>query len=105
MSNKIIISLVSIVALFIVAYTQITIFEVPPIGAVPKGQTLVISKLNKTQFIDSADAMCERMQGGVNLFCRAMVLGAVAEKSIIYLRLPYSETLYLYSTNGNKYEN
>ena len=49
--------------------------------------------------------MCERMQGGVNLFCRAAMLGAVAEKSIIYLRLPYSESLYLNSTNGNKYEN
>jgi len=98
------VTLVVIVILLIVAYTQLTIFVVPPIGAVPEGKTLVISRLNKTEFIDSADAMCERIQGGVNLLCRAMLLGTIAEKSKIYLRLPYSEWLYLISTGGNQYD-
>ena len=92
------------VILSAVAYTQLTIFVIPPIGAVPEGRTLIISRLNKTEFIDSPDAMCERMQGGVNLLCRALLLGVVAKKSTIYLRLPYSESLYLVSTGGKKYQ-
>lgn len=97
-------ALVVTALLFVVAYTQFTIFVIPPIGAVPEGRTIIISRLNKTEFIDSADAMCERIQGGVSLLCRGMLLGAVAEKSTIYLRLPYSDWLYLISTGGMKYE-
>jgi len=87
----------------IVVYTQFTIFVVPPIGAIPEGRTLVISRLNSTEFIDSADAMCERVQKGVNLLCRGMVLGAVGQNATIYMRLPYSESLYLISTGGKIY--
>jgi hypothetical protein len=78
---------------------------VQPIGALPEGRTVVIFRLNKTEFIDSPDAMCERIQGGVSLLCRMMVLGTVLEKSTILLRLPYSEWLYEISTNGKTYEN
>ena len=99
-----IIALVSVVILSIFVYTQVTIFLIPPIGAIPEGRTLVISRLNKTEFIDSSDAMCERMQGGVSLLCRGMLLAAVAEKSTIYARLPYSEWLYLVSTGGKTYD-
>jgi hypothetical protein len=107
MNNGKAISIVALVAttiISIIIYTQITIFIVPPIGAVPEGRTLIISRLNKTEFVDSADAMCERMQGGVSLLCRGMLLGAVAENSKIYLRLPYSEWLYFVSTGGNTYD-
>lgn len=96
--------LVLIAIFFIVTYTKITIFVIHPIGAVPDGKTLIISRLNKTEFIDSADAMCERIQGGVNLLCRGMLLGTIAEKSTIYFRLPYSEWLYLISTKGKQYD-
>lgn len=84
-------------------YTQLTLFIVPPIGAVPKGKTLIMLRLNKGNFIDSPDAMCERIQGGVSLLCRGIILGTVGEKSIILLRLPYSESLYLLSTEGKTY--
>ncbi len=87
----------------VIAYTQLTIFIIQPIGALPEGKTLVILRLNKTNFIDSADAMCERLQGKVNLLCRALMIGAVLKKSEILLRLPYSETLYLLSTGGVNY--
>ena len=93
----------AIIALTIVASTQVTIFVVQPIGAVPEGRTLLISRLNASNFIDSADAMCERIQGSVNLLCRGMVLGKVGQTATIYARLPYSETLYLMSTRGNTY--
>ncbi len=87
----------------IICYTQLTIFVVPPIGVLPEGKTVVILRLNKTNFIDSPDALCERMQGGVSLLCRGIMLAGVLEKSKILMRLPYSESLYLISTNGKTY--
>lgn len=96
--------LLILAAACLVFYTQFTIFVVPPIGALPEGKTLIITRLNKTNFIDSPDAMCDRLQGGVSLLCRGVVLGAVAEKATIYARLPYSEWLYLISTGGKKYD-
>ncbi|TWB62224.1 hypothetical protein FBZ92_105159 [Nitrospirillum viridazoti] len=87
-----------------ILYTQISIFVVQPIGSLPEGRTLVISRLNKMNFVDSADAMCARIQGGVNLLCRGMVLGTIVKNSTIYLRLPYSEWLYGISTDGKKYD-
>ena len=64
------IALVIIAVLMVLIYTQITIFVIPPIGAVPEGKTIIITRLNKTEFIDSPDGMCERIQGGVSLLCR-----------------------------------
>src|SRR5438874_692016 len=84
--------------------TQVSIFVVQPIGAVPEGRTLVISRLQGSTFIDSADAMCERIQGSVNLLCRGMVIGQVGQNATIYLRLPYSGTLYSLSTGGKAYD-
>ena len=94
----------STIVLSLVAYTQLTIFVIQPIGAIPEGKTLVIARLNKTEFIDSADAMCERIQGGVSLLCRMAALAGVAENSYVFLRLPYSETLYQISTGGKSYD-
>ena len=82
----------------------VTIFVVQPIGAVPEGRTLVITRLNTMHFIDSADGWCERQTGRVNLLCRAGVVGRVADQATILARLPYSETLYKISTNGKTYE-
>lgn len=90
-------------ALVLVAYIGLTLFVVPPIGAVPEGKTIVMLKSNKTNFIDSPDAMCERIQGGVSLICRGVMLAGILKNSKIIMRLPYSESLYLISTNGKKY--
>lgn len=79
-----------------------TLFVVQPIGAVPDGVTLLIPRTAKLNFIDSADAVCERYMGGVNLLCRGTVLGTIASAKI-YARLPYSEQLYLISTDGVQY--
>lgn len=103
MKKALIVARAAMVLLLVVGYSQLTIFVVQLIGAVPEGKTLIISRLNKTEFVDSADAMCERLQGGVSLMCRGLMLGAVVEKSTIYLRLPYSEWLYLISVDGKKY--
>lgn len=102
MSNKSIF-FVSIVILVIVAYTQLTLFVIQPIGAVPKGKTIVMLRLNKTNFIDSADAMCVRETKSFNLFCRGMMMGAVLDKATILIKLPYSEFLYKISLDGKTY--
>lgn len=96
--------LVIVAILIVVVYTQITIFVVPPIGAIPEGKTVIITRLNKTEFIDSPDGMCERLQHGVSLLCRGMTMSAVVEKSTILLRLPYSSWLYSISTGGKTYD-
>ncbi|MCU0125038.1 hypothetical protein N8H41_13765 [Pseudomonas vlassakiae] len=90
--------------LFLVVYTQITIFAVPPIGAVPEGRTVIMLRLNKTNFIDSADAMCVRIQGYVSLMCRGMTMAGVVKATTIIARLPYSDTIYKISTGGETYE-
>jgi hypothetical protein len=102
MKKKIIFPAVFILFLIIV-FTQITIFVIQPIGALPEGKTLVILRLNKTNFIDSADAMCQRTTGKVSLLGRSMMLSAVIENSVVLFRLPYSDFLYLKSTGGVKY--
>lgn len=89
--------------LIFLAGTQLTFFVVQPIGAVPEGRTVVMLRTSGTKFVDSADAMCERIQGKVNLLCRGMVLKQVVEKTTIIARLPYSETLYEISTGGKRY--
>lgn len=104
MKHKKAVALVTFAVTFIVIYTQITLFVIPPIGAIPEGKTVVITRLNKTEFIDSPDAMCERIQGGVSLLCRGMVMGAVVNKATILARLPYSSWLYSISTDGKSYD-
>lgn len=90
--------------LAIAAYTQLTIFVVQPIGAIPEGKTIVMLRLNKTEFVDSPDAMCMRIQEGVNLLCRGMVMAAVVNKTKILARLPYMDWLYLISTGGKRFD-
>ncbi|QSZ41360.1 hypothetical protein GJV85_04310 [Sulfurimonas aquatica] len=102
MSKKLI-TIISIFILSIVFLSQITLFVIQPMGAIPKGKTLVIWKLNKTNFIDSADAMCVRETGSLNILCRGMMMSAVISKSSVLMKLPYSSSLYSISTGGKEY--
>lgn len=104
MKTNSIVALVFLAVAIIAAYTQLTIFVIPPIGALPEGRTVIITRLNNTEFVDSPDAICERIQGGVSLLCRGMVMGAVVGKATILARLPYSSWLYSVSTGGKTYE-
>lgn len=85
-------------------YTQLTIFVIQPIGAIPEGHTLVILRGNKMEFIDSADALCLREIESVNLLCRGAALAAVSENSYILARMAYSKILYDISTGGRSFE-
>jgi hypothetical protein len=95
---------ICVVGVSIVVTQFMTIFMIQPIGALPEGRTIIITRLNTMNFIDSADAWCERNVGGVNLLCRAAVMGRVGKEATIIMRLPYSELLYKISTNGKTYE-
>lgn len=95
--------LAALVMSFLVFQWNFTIFVIQPIGAVPEGRTLIVSRQGALLFVDSADAICERVQGGVSLLCRIAAMGTVAKETTIYIRLPYSEALYLYSTGGKTY--
>lgn len=94
----------TLIAAFIIAAQFVTVFVIQPIGAVPDGRTVIITRLTNLNFVDSADAVCERKLGGVSLFCRGAVMGRIAHESRVLLRLPYSETLYSISTGGKNYE-
>jgi hypothetical protein len=94
-------TLLAITILVVVAVcSQITLFVVPPIGAVPEGRTIVMRRLHSMGFVDSPDAMCERLQEGVSLLCRGIVIGVVLEKATVLMRLPFSQWLYEVSTGG-----
>ena len=84
------------------AYAKLTFFVIQPIGAIPEGETIIMQRTGKLNFIDSADAICERIEGRVSLLCRGFVLAEIL-KNEIYLKLPYSETLYFISTGGKTY--
>ena len=85
-------------------YTQLTVFVVAPIGALPEGKTVVMLRLKQTEFIDSADGICERIQQGVSLMCRMVIMGKVIGEGKILMRAPYSATLYQISTGGKTYD-
>ena len=102
--KRLLLILLALLAVVALASTQLTLFVIQPVGAIPKGRTILISRLHGGRFIDSADAMCERIQGGVSLLCRGMALGQIGQNATVYLRMPYSETLYLISTGGTKYD-
>lgn len=103
MKKSILVALVIAAILTTVTCTQITIFVIPPVKALPEGKTVIITRTDKTKFIDSPDAMCERTQGGVNFLCRGMAMDIAIENSTTLMRLPYNSWLYGISTGGKTY--
>ena len=93
MSRPILLVSISLVALILLAGTQVTLFVVPKIGAVPEGKTLLMLRSDELKFIDSADAVCERRVGYVNLLCRGLILSTVSKEGSILLTLPYFQFL------------
>lgn len=92
--KKIYIASIAAAILGVVAYTQLTLYVVPPIGAIPEGKTVVMLRKGNMKFIDSPDSFCQRIIGGVSLLCRGAALAGTINTGTILLRLPYSETLF-----------
>lgn len=83
------------------------LFVIQPLGAIPKGATIVYWRLGSDfNFVESADGIVMKTGLGLSLWTRATVLGAISEPILKreLFRLPYSEQLYLASTNGERYE-
>lgn len=83
------------------------IFVIQPIGAIPEGVTIVYWRVGlNLPFIASADGILGTSEAGVSLLGRGILLAKLAEPIIErrLLRMPYSETLYLWSTGGTMYE-
>ena len=83
------------------------LFVVQPIGAVPDGAAIVyLSRGEKLDTVDSADGICLRMSGGVNLLCRGAALGQFMNtyENEIVVRLPYSEWMYEMTTDGKRFD-
>lgn len=80
------------------------LYVVQPIGVIPDGITLVVTRNPFSQpFIDSPDGLCLRRTGGVSLICRMTALGQAPAENIL-LRLPYMHWVYLVSTGGQEFE-
>lgn len=90
--------------LFIIIMSNIGLYSVQPIGAVPEGITLVVRRLPGEPFFNSADGTCLRIQEGVSLLCRMMALTQSKLEDRIILRLPYQSWAYLLSTGGRTFE-
>jgi len=82
------------------------VFTVQPIGALPEGVTFIYHSRNpEMPFFSSPDGLCLKIQGSVNLLCRAAGIGAINELSDrILLKLPYSRWAYLRSTGGREFD-
>ena len=83
------------------------IFVIQPIGAIPDGTTIVYLRTElDLPFISSADGILDKSGAGVSLLGRGILIGKLAkpikEKEIF--RFGYSESLYLWSTDGKTYE-
>jgi hypothetical protein len=102
--KKIIVSLLVIIVLFASSiFLFTTIYVIQPIGALPEGITIIALKNSKFSLIESPDSICEKINGKVNLICRMSALNVITQSTIL-VRLPYSEYLYLKSTDGKQYQ-
>jgi hypothetical protein len=76
-------------------------------GIIPSGATIVYWRFNLSlPFICSADGLLEESGTGVSILGRGLVLAKVAKPIMDrkIMKFDYSETLYLWSTGGKKFE-
>ncbi len=95
-------SLITLVLLGLFVYTQMGLYSIQPIGAIPNGATVLVWRQGREPFFNSPDAMCLLIQDGVSLLCRGMAM-AQAPANRIVLRLPYQDWAYLASTGGQTF--
>jgi hypothetical protein len=100
--TKIVVAIV-IFLLLLILISQMGFYSIQPIGALPDGATLLIWRKSSEPFFNSPDAVCLKIQQGVSLLCRGLVMGQAPIDRII-LRLPYMDWAYLFSTGGQTFE-
>lgn len=89
--------------LLLLLSTQLGLYTIQPLGAVPTGGTVLVWRSASEPFFNSPDGLCLRIQQGVSLLCR---LGALANGPAdrVILRLPYQHWAYLASTGGRTFD-
>ena len=97
-----------LLVIFLSIWASFGIFVIQPIGAIPKGVTIIYFRLGlNIPFISSPDGLVIDSGKELSLWSRlgamASVVEPISKRSI--LRLDYSETLYLISTHGKSFEN
>jgi hypothetical protein len=98
----------SIIAVILVLFFTLTgLFVIQPIGAIPKGGTIWYLRAGTNfRFIESADGLSMKYNGGVSLMSRMLFMGKATE--IIMprkiLQLPYIAGLYSISTGGTSFD-
>jgi len=84
------------------------IFIIQPIGAIPDGATIVYFRAGlNLPFVASADGLLEESGAGVSLLGRGLMIAKISEllEDRKVMTLPYSNSLYLWSTDGKEYSN
>lgn len=101
--------IIIILFILIVAFRLLFgIFVIQPMGSVPKGATIIYFRAGlNLPFLSSADGILQESGAGVSLLNRGLILGKVADllEDRKIIRLGYSKTLYLWSTDGHEYSN
>lgn len=92
-----------IAVLLLMLYTQVGLYSIQPIGAIPQGGTVLVWRQGGEPFFNSPDGTCLRVQDGVSIMCRLAAMGQAPVDRII-LRLPYLHWAYLASTGGQTFE-
>lgn len=92
-----------VAALLLLLYTQVGLYSIQPIGAIPQGGTVLVWRRGGEPFFNSPDGTCLRVQDGVSLLCRMAAMGKAPVDRVI-LRLPYQHWAYLASTGGRTFE-
>ena len=86
------------IIIFLIFYTHLTLFVIPPGAEHPQGSTLIISRTRyfnyKTSFVDSVERVCRRTQGNARPFCLEVTSEAMFAHSKLYLNLPYNRLLH-----------
>ncbi len=83
----------------LICYRKFSVFVLPPSGS-SEGAILLIERIEKGEFIDNPEAMCNRLQRNENLTCRSALLSEVAERRAV-LDFPYSMTIHRLSNIGS----
>lgn len=91
--------------ILVIIWSTTFLFVVQPIGAIPEGTTVWMFKPDRLfveqpiPFICSADGMLLDTVGYVNLIGRIMMMSRIMNSSDKIYNFPYSETLFLISTD------
>jgi hypothetical protein len=96
--------LIVLALLFGFIFTQMRIYSLQPIGALPEGATVLAWHGEGSSFFDSADGLCLKRMGEVSLLCRMAAFQQAPQEGEVILRLPYQHWAYLLSTGGKEFE-